>query len=85
MDNHFSSPDLQSYLTKQKMNLRGTFRPDSRRVPGEFRSKTLQLKWGDVRVRTSGDKAAVFGQDECDVHMLTNSHNPLAPDFFFKF
>jgi hypothetical protein len=82
MDNHFSSPDLQIILTKQKMNCRGTFRPDNRRVPGDFRSKTLQLKWGDVRARTSVDKTAVFWKDERDVYVLTNSHDQLAEGNF---
>ena len=66
----------------QKMNCRGTFRADSRRLPGDFRSKTLQKKWGDVRVRTSGDKTTVFWKDERDVHMLTSSHDPLVEGNF---
>jgi len=60
------------------MNCRSTFKADSRRVPGEFRRKTLQLKWGDVRFRTSGDQTAVFWEDERDVRMLTDSHDQLA-------
>lgn len=60
------------------MNCRGTFRPDSGTVPDYFTSKTLQLKWGDVRVRTSGDKTVVFWKDERDLHMLTNIHDQLA-------
>jgi len=64
------------------MNCRGTFRADSRRVPGDFSRKTQRLKWDDVRVRTSGDKSTVFWKDERDVHMLTNSHDQLAEGNF---
>jgi uncharacterized protein with gpF-like domain len=82
MDNHFPSPDLQSDPTGQKINCRCTVRPDSRRVPGDFRSNTLQLKYGDVKIRTSGDKTAVFWKDERDVHMRMNIHDQLAEGNF---
>jgi hypothetical protein len=46
-------------------------------MPDNFRNKNLQLKQGDVRVRTSGDMTAVVW-DKRDVHMLTNIHDPPA-------
>jgi hypothetical protein len=45
-------------------------------MPDDFRSKTLKLKQGDIRVRTSGDTTAVVWKDKCDGHMLTNIHDP---------
>ena len=51
-------------------------------MPGDFRNKTLQLNWGDVRVRTSGDKTTGFWKDERDVHMLTNIYDQLAEGNF---
>jgi hypothetical protein len=42
----------------------------------DFRSKTVQLKQGNVRVRTSGGVTAVVWNDTRDVHVLTNIHNP---------
>jgi hypothetical protein len=43
-------------------------------MPDDFRSKTLKLKWGDVRVRRNGNMTAVVWKDKRDVHMLTNIH-----------
>jgi hypothetical protein len=42
-------------LTKQKINCCGTVRPNHKGMPDDFRSKTLQLKEVDIRVRASGD------------------------------
>jgi hypothetical protein len=42
----------------------------------DFRSKIVQLKQGNVRVRTSSDVTAVVWNDTRDVHVLTNIHNP---------
>jgi hypothetical protein len=45
-------------------------------MPDDFRSKTLKLKRGEVRVRTSGDMTAVVSKDKRDVHRLTNIYDP---------
>jgi hypothetical protein len=42
----------------------------------DFRSKTLRLKQGNVKVRRSGDVTALVWNDTRDVHVLTNIHNP---------
>jgi hypothetical protein len=76
MDNYFSSPDLHNNLTGQKLNCRSTVRSNCKGMPDDFRSKILKLKWGDTRVRTSGDMTAVVWKDKCDVHMLTKIHDP---------
>jgi hypothetical protein len=47
-------------------------------MPPIFRSKALKMKWGDMRVRTSGDKKAAVWEDKHGVHMLTNIHDPPA-------
>jgi hypothetical protein len=39
MDNYFSSPDLYSDLTKQKINCCGTMQPNGKGMPDDFRSK----------------------------------------------
>ena len=59
MDNYFSSPDLHNNLTEQKINCCSTVRPNCKGMPVDCRSKTLKLKWGNIRVRTSGDMKAV--------------------------
>jgi hypothetical protein len=41
-----------------------------------FISNTLQLKPGNVRVRTSGDVTEMVLKDTRDVHALKNIHNP---------
>ena len=64
MDNYFSSPDLYSDLTKQKINCCGTMQPNGKGMPDDFRSKKLKLKWGDVRVKTGGDITAVVWKDK---------------------
>jgi hypothetical protein len=82
MDNYFSSPDLYRDLTKQKINCCGTVRPNRKGMPDDFRSKTLKLKRGDVRVRTSGDMTALVWKDKRDVYILTNIHDPPAEGNF---
>jgi hypothetical protein len=71
MDNYFSSPDLYRDLTKQKINCCGTVRPNCKGMPDDFRSKTLKLKRGDFRVRTSGDMTALVWKDKLDVYIMT--------------
>jgi hypothetical protein len=51
-------------------------------MPDNFRSKELKLKWGDFRVRTRGDMTAVVWTDKCNIHMLTNMHDPPAEGNF---
>lgn len=51
-------------------------------MPDNFRSKTLRLKQGCVRARTSGDITAVVWKDNHDMHMLTDIHDPLAEGNF---
>ena len=80
MDNYFSSPDLYNDLTKQKINCHGTVRPNRKGMP-DFTS--TELKQGDVRVRKSGDMTAVVWKDKCNVHMLTNMHDPPAEGNFW--
>lgn len=46
-------------------------------MPDDFRSKTLKIKWGNVRVGTSGDMTVVW-KDKCEMHMLINNHDPPA-------
>jgi hypothetical protein len=77
MDNYFSS-DVYRDLTKQKINCCGTVRPNRKGIPDDFRIKTLKLKQGDVRVRTSGDMTALVWKDKRDVYILTNIHDPPA-------
>jgi hypothetical protein len=47
-------------------------------MPDDFSSKTLKLKRGNVRVRTSGDITALVWKDKRDVYVLTNIHDPPA-------
>jgi hypothetical protein len=82
MDNYFSSPDLYRDLIKQKLNCCDTVRPNRKGIPDDFRSKTLKLKWGDVRVRTNGDMTALVWKDKRDVYILTNIHDPPAEGIF---
>jgi hypothetical protein len=72
-DSCFSPPDLYNDLKKQKINCCSTTRQNCKGMP-DFRSKTLKLKWGDSRVRTSGDMTAVIWKDKHNVNMLTNIH-----------
>jgi len=45
-------------------------------MPHDCRSKTLEMKWGYIRVRTHGDMTAVVWKDKCVVNVLTNIHDP---------
>jgi hypothetical protein len=47
-------------------------------MPDDFRSRILKMKWGNIRIRASGDMTAVVWKDKCDMHMLTNIHDPPA-------
>jgi hypothetical protein len=58
-------------LTKQKINCCGTVRPNRTGMTEYFKSKTLKMKRGDVRVRTSGDMTALVWKDKRDVYILT--------------
>jgi hypothetical protein len=51
-------------------------------MPDDFSSKTLKLKRGDVRVRTSGDMTTLVWKDKGDVYILTNIHDPPAKGNF---
>jgi hypothetical protein len=44
-------------------------------MPDDLRGNTLNLKREDVRNRTSGAMTAVI-KDKCNVHILTNTHDP---------
>jgi len=81
IDSYFSSPDLYNDLTKQKINCCSAVRRNCKGM-SDFKSKTLKLKWGDSRVRTSGDMTAVIWKDKHNVHMLTNIHYPPAEGNF---
>jgi len=76
--NYFSSSDLYNDLTEQKINCCSTVRPNCKGTAHIFRSKTLKLEWGNMRVRTSGLKTAAVWEDKRGVHMLTNIHDPPA-------
>jgi hypothetical protein len=54
-------------LTEEKINCCGTVKPNHKGMLENFRNKTLKLKWGNIRVRTSGDKTAVVWNDERDM------------------
>jgi hypothetical protein len=44
-------------------------------MPDDLRSNTLNVKQEDVRNRTSGAITVVI-KDKCNVHVLTNIHDP---------
>jgi hypothetical protein len=64
MDNYFSSPDLHSDLTKQKINCCSTVRSNHKGMPGDLRSKMLKLKQVSVRARTIGDVTAMVWKSQ---------------------
>jgi len=76
MDSYFSSPDLYIDLKKQKINCCCTIRLNHKGMSEDFRSKIQKLTLNDVRVRSSGDMTAVVCKDKCDMHMLSDIHNP---------
>ena len=45
-------------------------------MPKDLKLKTLRLKHGDIRVRTSSDLTAVVWKDKGDMCLLTNIHVP---------
>ncbi|XP_023722709.1 piggyBac transposable element-derived protein 4 [Cryptotermes secundus] len=71
----------QTCLTK-KISCCGTFRPNQKGLPQDFRNRQLQLKKGDVQVRVRGDMTALVWKDKRDIHMLTNMHSPPAAGNF---
>ena len=76
MDSFFSSPYLYEDLAQKIISCYGTFRPHGKSMPKDLRPKTMRLKRGDIRVRTSGDLSAVVWEDKRDVRLLTNIHDP---------
>jgi len=82
MDNFFSSPRLFDDLDRRKMNSCGTVRRNSKDMPRDFGRKQLQLKRGDVRVRTRGGLTALVWKDRREVYMLTNMDPPPAEGNF---
>ena len=82
MDNFFSSPDLFDDLTKKKINCCGTVRPCTKGMPQDLRPKNMNLKRGDLKVRTRDDLTAILWRDKRDILMLTNMHNAPAEGNF---
>lgn len=74
VDSSFSSPALFDDLTKKKINCCGTVKPNRSGMPRDLESKKMELKRGDIKVRTRGDLTAILWRDRKDVHMLTNIH-----------
>jgi hypothetical protein len=60
MDNFLSSPDLCNNLAKHTINWCRTVTPNRKGMPDDLSSKTLKLKWADVRVSTSGDMTTMI-------------------------
>ena len=74
MYNFFSSPRLFDDLDRRKINSCGTVQPKRRDMPSDFGPKQLELKRGDVRVRTRGVLTALVWKDR-RVYMLTWTHH----------
>jgi hypothetical protein len=53
------------------MNCCGTVRLNMKVVPENLRHKTVNLRKGDIRVRTRGDLTAIQLMDKRNSHMLT--------------
>jgi hypothetical protein len=75
LDNYFSPPDLYDDFTELDINCCGTVSPNQKGMPDDLRSNTLNLEQEDVRNRRSGAMTAVI-KDKCNVHVLTNIHDP---------
>lgn len=74
VNSFFSSPALFDDLTKKGINCCGTVKPNRRGMPHDLKSKKMELKCGDMKVRTRGDLTTILWRDRKDVHMLTNIH-----------
>ena len=75
MDNFFSSPRLFDELDRRKINPCRTVQPNRRHMPGDFGPKQLEMKRGNLRVRTSGGLTALVWKDRWEVYMLTWTHH----------
>jgi hypothetical protein len=75
MDKFFSFSGLYNSLTKQKINCFSTFRPSTRGMLDDFRSRTLKLKEGDVWVWMSCGVTALAWKDKNEVQVLTDMYN----------
>jgi len=76
MDNFFSSQRLYDDLDRHKINSCGTVQPNRRDMPRVFGPKQLNLKRGDVRMRTRGSLTTLVWKDRREVYMLTNMDPP---------
>ena len=76
MDNFFSSPRLFDDLLRHKIHSCGTVRPNRKDMPSDFGPKKINLRKGDVRVRTRGNLTALAWKDRRDVYILTNMDPP---------
>jgi len=76
MDNFFSTPDLFDDLDQKKNYCCRTVRLHRKGMPKDLIPKTLRLKHGDIRVRTSGNLMAVVWKDKRDMCLLPNIHDP---------
>jgi hypothetical protein len=76
MDNFFSSPRLFDDLLIRKIHSCGTVRPNRKEMSSDFGPKKLNLRKGNVRVRTRGNLTALAWKDRRDVYILTNMDSP---------
>ena len=76
MDNFFSSHRLFDDLLRRKIHSCGTVRPNRKVMPSVFGPKKLNLRKGDVRVRTGGNLTALAWKDRRDVYILINMDPP---------
>jgi hypothetical protein len=74
LGSYFTSPALFDDLTKKKINCCGTVKPNRRGMPCDLEWKEMELKRGDIKVRTRGDLTTIVWRDREDIHMLTNIH-----------
>lgn len=74
VNSFFSSPALFDDLMEKKINCCGAVKPNRRGMPRDLESGKMELKRGDIKVRTRGDLTAILWRDRKEVHMLTNIH-----------
>jgi hypothetical protein len=74
VNDFFSSPALFDDLAKKKVNCCGAVKPNRRGMPRDLELGEVELKRGDIKVRTRGDLTAVLWRDRKEVRMLTNIH-----------